>query len=268
MVTLSDNARKALDEYLRQTRMYLQGAVSVDAKEVEQNITEHIENELRGAAEPVGLDALDAVLKKLGSPRQWVPEEELPEWRRLILRLRTGPDDWRLAYLSFGLLILAFLLFLVFPLFRIFFVLLSASFCAARAALSATEDRRLPRPQKWLIYPSLIVTYLILGYWLLLVPILASISLADYVGIEWARENMQVKSESMQVKLIEVGIASAAIALWCLLLGIASRRWPGWTRVVFSPFAGSFNPIWARVLMWIGLVLLLIPFSVLLAFLS
>ncbi len=99
MITLSKSAKKSLEDYLRQARAYLRGSRSVDANEVEQNITEHIENELEGAAEPVSCDTLDAVLEKLGSPQQWVPEEELPWWRKIILRLRTGPAQktggWR-----------------------------------------------------------------------------------------------------------------------------------------------------------------------------
>ncbi len=110
MITLSESAKKSLEDYLRQARAYLRGSKSLDANEVEQNIAEHIENELEGAAEPVSCDVLDAVLKKLGSPQQWIPEEELPWWRKIILRLRSGPEDWRLAYLSFGLLILGFLI--------------------------------------------------------------------------------------------------------------------------------------------------------------
>jgi len=110
MITLSKSAKKSLEDYLRQARAYLRGSKSVDAEEVEQNITEHIENELKGAAEPVSCDALDAVLKKLGSPQQWVPEEELPWWRKIILRLRSGSEDWRLAYLSLGLLVVGFLI--------------------------------------------------------------------------------------------------------------------------------------------------------------
>ena len=54
MITLSESAERCLHDYLRQARAYLRGSKSVDAEEVEQNITEHIENELAGAAEPGG----------------------------------------------------------------------------------------------------------------------------------------------------------------------------------------------------------------------
>ena len=49
-MTLSEGARRSLEDYLRQARMYLRGSKSVDADEVEQNVTEHIETELEGVA--------------------------------------------------------------------------------------------------------------------------------------------------------------------------------------------------------------------------
>jgi hypothetical protein len=102
MITLSENVERSLHDYLRQARAYLRGSKSVDTDEVEQNITEHIENELEVAAEPVSCDVLDAVLKKLGKPQQWVPMEELPWWWRIIFRLRSGPEDWRFGIYIFG----------------------------------------------------------------------------------------------------------------------------------------------------------------------
>lgn len=93
MIELSDNAEKALDGYLRQVRAYLRGTKSVDVDEVEQNITEHIQNEFEGATKPISFEKLDAVLKKLGSPRQWVSEKELAWRRKIIQRLRADPED-------------------------------------------------------------------------------------------------------------------------------------------------------------------------------
>ena len=57
MVELSENARKGLDDYLRQVRSYLRWSRSLDRNEVEQNIAEHIERELEGAPEPVSPSA-------------------------------------------------------------------------------------------------------------------------------------------------------------------------------------------------------------------
>ena len=50
---LSVNAQKSFDDYLNQVKVCLKGVKSVDAEEIQQQITEHIENELSKADEPV-----------------------------------------------------------------------------------------------------------------------------------------------------------------------------------------------------------------------
>jgi hypothetical protein len=156
MVNLTDNAKKSLDHYLGQVRTCLRGCKSVDPDEVEQNIMDHIESELSGAAEPVAVGALDPVLAKLGSPQQWIPEEELSWWRKAILRLRSGPEDWRLGYLSFGLL--------VFGLISGpgIIILIPASFYIARTTIHVAGGVEQLGDQKRLIYPSLIFVYFLL----------------------------------------------------------------------------------------------------------
>jgi len=113
MINLTDNARKHLDNYLQQVRTYLKASPTVDADEVEQNIKEHVENELQDSPEPVSFDALDDILKKLGSPQQWLPEEERPWWRKIILRLRTDRQKylWRIS--SFVIITAVILLVMV-----------------------------------------------------------------------------------------------------------------------------------------------------------
>jgi hypothetical protein len=246
MVPLTDSAQKALDEYLHETRTCLQGIVSVDADEVEQNITEHIENELRGAPEPVGFETLDAVLKKLGSPKQWVPEEESSEWRKLILRLQTCLDN-SLAYLSLSLLIL------VFVAFRVGLVLLVASFCVARIALLAVKDRRLSRQQKWLLYPSLVVTYGVIVLLLLLAPTWAAISHPHLFG-------KATITQTPHERAIDISLLTGA---WWVLLGMVATRRPQWIRMAFAPFGDKFEPLWANILASIGLIALLVPLVVL-----
>ena len=81
VLKLSLNAQKSFDDYLNQVKACLKGVKSVDSDEIQQHITEHIENELADSTEPVGSESLDEVLKKLGSPQQWVPEDELSWWK-------------------------------------------------------------------------------------------------------------------------------------------------------------------------------------------
>jgi hypothetical protein len=93
MIRLSDTAQELLDRYLEHIRACLRGCKTVDADEVERNIIEHIDSELEGATAAVSFEQLDAVLKRLGSPRQWIPEEELPWWRRIMPTFRADVED-------------------------------------------------------------------------------------------------------------------------------------------------------------------------------
>ena len=77
MKNLDENAKGHLDKYLQEVRTCLAGRKSVDADEIERDIIEHIESELESVEEPVGFDEVDTVLKRLGNPQQWVPQEDL-----------------------------------------------------------------------------------------------------------------------------------------------------------------------------------------------
>ncbi|MDY7010057.1 MAG: hypothetical protein SVV80_04810 [Planctomycetota bacterium] len=114
MIELTPEAQRRLDKYLDEVKTYLQACPSVDGEDVRRDIIGHIEAELEGCDGPADADKLGAILERLGSPRQWVPEEEISWWRKILLRLRRGPEDWRLAYIAFGLLVLGVLLGWVF----------------------------------------------------------------------------------------------------------------------------------------------------------
>ena len=185
MIALSDNAKKALEKYLQQVRACLRGCKTVDANEIEQNITEHIENEFAAAAEPVSLSELNIVLERLGSPRQWLPKEELPWWRKTIAHLRTGPDDWRLGYISFALLLLFLYLvrglnlegMLLVPILVIvrppIGIIFWISFLLARTAVREAEAREEQLGAlKWLTYPPLLLMYVTSALLILLWPCL------------------------------------------------------------------------------------------------
>lgn len=252
MITLSKSAEKSLHDYLRQARTYLRGSKSVDADEVEQNITEHIENELEGTAEPVSRDVLDAVLKKLGSPQQWVPIEELPWWWRIIYRLRSGPEDWRLAYISFGLLIIGCTL----PWTIWVFVL--ASFIVARAVLSVTADGKELKAQRWLIYPTLLLVYIPLMLFIMCWPLIPVITwwLPKYWFMLESGATANVYTFSIISAVTNVG----AIGLWWTAFGATllmhkTRMRAG---IVFRPFLDTFNKKWAALLICVGIVLLIL----------
>ena len=241
MITLSESAKKSLHDYLRQARAYLRGSKSVDADEVEQNITEHIENELEGAAEPVSRDVLDAVLEKLGSPQQWIPEEELPWWRKIIFRLRSGPEDWRLAYISFAMLILS-ALFFFYNAIEISFIFLVASFLLSRTTLSIVDNHNELKAQKWLMYPSLVIVYGVALFSLLLWPIPLLFELAS--GYDHAEIDMFPWSTGNETPFWTLAFIffTGAICLWWLILGLVYKKTPRLFGAVFRPFAETIKP--------------------------
>ncbi len=143
-------AKTKVEEYLRAVRDRLHSSESVDVEEVVSGLQGHIERELIGLEQPVSEADVNKVLDRLGPPKQVVGEEEISWWRRMVLSLRTGPEDWRLAYLSLGMLTLGTLI--TGPLG------IAASFCLSRAAISLAGEPE-PPAKKWLIYPSLILVY-------------------------------------------------------------------------------------------------------------
>src|SRR5688500_11324084 len=167
---LSDTARQILERYLWELRISLQGCRSINPAEVEADVKQHIDQELADAPTPVTGDKLDEVLRKLGSPWQWVPVEELSWWRRIVLKLRTGPSDLRLGALVMALFVLG----LIFPPATWPFLLASFLLARATVAMMAEREKELGW-QRWLIYPPLVVVCLPLAVALLFWPALAGV---------------------------------------------------------------------------------------------
>ncbi|HEY0158083.1 MAG TPA: hypothetical protein VGF28_12425 [Thermoanaerobaculia bacterium] len=156
MIDLTPSARQRLDEYLRRLRQSLRRASPAEADDVEQSVREHIEVALAGFPAPVGGEQVAEVLDRLGAPNGWVPEDERSVAQRVIQqvtdRLRSGPEEWRLAYVTFGLFLVALLLMPV----GIGFFLMIASFLASRAYLDYMETRQeAPGARRWLVYPPI-----------------------------------------------------------------------------------------------------------------
>ena len=104
MIHFDENAKIHLENYLKKVKGYLNCCKTVNTDEVIQNIIDHVEGEL-GHLSCVSTEQLNPVLKTLGSPERWIPQEELSLWKKIILRFRVGPEDWRLSYFSFILLV-------------------------------------------------------------------------------------------------------------------------------------------------------------------
>ena len=242
MNTLTREAQERLDRYLGDVRSSLRSCRTIDPQEVEADVTEHINGELEGLTEPVSLADLEGVLERLGRPDQWLPAEELPWWRRAVRQLRTGPADYRLAFISFGLLVSAFLFGrLSAP------VLILASFCVSRAALAEASKRDGLGPQRWLFYPSLVVVYA-----LVLVGIFFGLGGGFFwMAISFLRDWAPLGVAERQA-LMMAPFFSAAAAF--LSLGALFTISPAVPRFVFRPFANWFTRKWGVVLILLGLV--------------
>ncbi|HVG24059.1 MAG TPA: hypothetical protein VND45_07895 [Thermoanaerobaculia bacterium] len=153
MIEMTPAARERLDNYLQRLRSELRGARSVVADEVEQSVREHIDIALADAHSPVGATEVIGILDRLGAPERWLADEERPLWRRALERVRSGPEDWRLAYLAFGLF-LASIVFL--PIGGI--LLLLPAMLVSRGYVELLRDRGEPLgARRWLVYPPIAV---------------------------------------------------------------------------------------------------------------
>lgn len=203
---LTPAAEARFDDYLRQMRRALAGAPDVNPDDIEADIREHVENELRAAARPVEPFVLEAVLRRLGPPTQWLPPGRPPvtaqvsatfstlggylwaRWRAARAAVWRGPEDWRLPYLSFGVFALGVLALPFFPLFLV------VSYVLSRAGLALAADRgvALDAGRKWLLYPPVVLVSLALVLAVAATPVgiigvtVESIDRADYYE-RWER---------------------------------------------------------------------------------
>jgi hypothetical protein len=266
MVSLSENAKKRLDDYILQMRACLRNCTTVDADEIEQNVIDHIENELSGAAEPVALDDLDPVLKKLGSPAQWLPDDGKSRSTRLT-------QSRVLTYISFALTAVFLLMsmprtlavLLWRPLLEtlIFFPgnLLLPAFILARLALAGVWNPKDLGQQRWLAYPPLILAYISISWRILLLPgiIIFLFWLPRYISY---LNEIAAGEEAKVYNTFVVTTITASVGLWWIALGTILRRWPKLVHVIFRPFANWFNRKWAAALLCIGLALAICSLAV------
>lgn len=243
------NAR--FQEYLAHARAALAGCDELSPDEVEQDVRAHVAAEFPSGSGWVRLDQLEPVLARLGRPEQWVSEGGPSSWRRgvnwvrarpaavrrrvqnVAAQLRHGPDDWRLAYLTFGLFVFGVV---VFPLAV---VLLPVSYVLGRAALGLARERGTSLgPQRWLVYPPLVAVSLPLLVGLLAWPAAAGAGIADEVwrhnraDIQEALDLPRDLSEFLTFSYFIVG----ATSLWNLIVGSVFWAFPRLPAALFAPF--------------------------------
>jgi hypothetical protein len=250
MPRFTPEAQMRFDEYLAHARAALAGHLEVSAEDIEQDVRAHIAAEFPPGSGWVRLDQLEAVLVRLGRPEQWVADEDRPVWRRgfdwvrtrptavgrrvrvATDRLRNGPDDWRLAYITFGLLLIGVF---IFPLL---IVLLPASYLVGRAALTrARESGHSLGGQKWLVYPPLVIVSLPLLVGLLLWPLGPGAAIADDV---WRHNRDSIRTvlelpRGLSEFLTYVYFMGGALSIWWLVLGTVFLAAPRLPAALFPP---------------------------------
>jgi len=169
--------------------------------------------------------------------------------------VQTGPEDWRLAYISFGLFVLGVLLL------PTGVILIAGGFIAARAALSVVEDATLLKAQKWLLYPSLITVYVGLLVSLLALPLLGLMPLAS----EWEntlKDDFRILDD-MHYWQAACSVFAGSLGLWWVIQGLVLLARPNIPKPLFRPFADGFNRRWAVVLILVGFAVLVVSVVVL-----
>jgi hypothetical protein len=245
LLTLTQDAQSELDRYLRRVKAALRAHPSVDADEVERDIRGHIDAELAESPTPITETRLRTVLDRLGSPTQWVPADELPTWHKVLVRLRSGPEDWRLAYLTFALFVMAPVAGPIGPLF--FF----ASIPMARATLALLEEEGEPiGARRWLVYPPLLITYVAVA-----VAVLVALpGLIASAGDPSVRTEARAWFPDPFWASLPLVIALTA-GIWWAALGVLLARFRRVVQILFWPFADWFDRRHGIRLAYFGLIL-------------
>jgi hypothetical protein len=255
MIELTAEANRRLEDYLRRMHARLRGSRSIEPQEIEQNVREHVAIALAAVPAPVGPESLSQVLEQLGPPERWLPDDERPLWRRVTATLMAGPEDWRLAYLSLGLMVLMAILF---PVGGI--VLLLPAFLVARATVEVIGDRgEALGPRRWLVLPPIFIVVAFLFGTALFVPIAGFAAwVIDGGGFPRFAALMPAPAATASRESLMAGeILIAAGAWWIVLSGLfALLRTQIQTLV--RPFAARWRGRHALVLTVCGATLIAI----------
>jgi hypothetical protein len=252
MIDLTPEARTRFEQYLSRMRSALRGTRAVEPGEIEQNVREHVELALAEASGPVSTERLDAVLAQLGPPERWLPEDELPWWRRIAQRVSTGPEDWRLAYLAFGVFALG-LLTLPIGLGLVFLV---CAFLIGRAEceLLSTRGESLGA-RRWLVLPSIWLVFLTAAGVALILPVagLAGLGISDG-RIHLLQGIPHTRPETIERARVETGYIAMVAGVWWLFFSAILAAIVKPVRAFFLPVTERLSRKHALILALIGVM--------------
>jgi len=225
-MTLSDEARRHLDRYLEEMRASLGPSERDGIADIEQDIRDHIDAELGERPSPVSADDLDAVLSRLGSPRQWVLAADAGPSAEVAIPHGRSAEDW-LAYASLALLLLGFVL----PFF------IPVSWLVARWTLARFEQRAEHLgTRRWILYPPLALVSVAI----LLLALFWPFGAFAELGMIVAQKVGSVGSDRFP-PVVALAVAAGGLGGYWIVLGAASALGERAVRFLFHPFAEGFR---------------------------
>ena len=252
MTALTVDAQELYDRYLKTVRWSVRGIP--DADEIERDVREHVDTALEQVEQPVSSQMLRGVLARLGDPWQWVPVEELPWWRRVLMRFSVSPEDWRLAYLCFALTMVGIVLVPI----GIGVLLLMGAFLLARATYELASDRDgTLGPRRWLVYPPLVLFSALLVFGLLVGPAgpLVVFGIGER-GFGHALENLSGPGFLFVREVADLGAAAVVIGSWWVVLSLIAAIAIRPLRWLVVPFANRLRRVHLLWLTAIGAALI------------
>lgn len=248
MIEMTPEARERMDNYLQRMRSELRGTRTVVADEVEQSVHEHIEIALAHAQTPVGTTEVIAILDRLGPPERWLgDEEERPMWRRALDHVRSGREDWRLAYLALGLVLASIVLL---PLFG--FLLLIPAMFVSRASIELARDRGEPLgARRWLVYPSIAIVLAFATGLLVMAPPLTAMAAA--LGGD-VKPLFDIPTSRAGELRFHAGLGGVVFGSWWMIAGGFCAAFVRPIRFVFAPLLDGLRRRHFAVLAAIGAV--------------
>jgi hypothetical protein len=248
MIELTPDAKRRFDDYLQRMRAVLRGTRAVEPAEVEQNVIEHVEVALAGVPSPVGSEPLRAVLEQLGPPERWLPEEEQPLWRRMMRRLTNGPEDWRLAYLSFAV---TSVMVLFFPVGGV--LLLPIAFLISRATVQLVREKGEPLgARSWLVLPSICIAFLLVLAVVLIGPAVLPVAVAEEEG--WSIFGLADPDDRPDWLRIFAGMIALSGGVWWIVLSALFALLLRPIRWLFAPILDGFRRVYLLWLTFIGAI--------------
>jgi hypothetical protein len=255
MIEMTSSGQAKLDDYLQRFRFAVRGLAPAEREDLEQSVREHVEAALASASAPVGAEQVAGVLDRLGAPDRWVPQQNQPLWKTVMERLRTGPEDWRLAYVAFG----AFALGLLTLPIGIGVFILILSFFASRAYVEFMRNKgESLDARRWLVYPPI-------GFFLLLSVIgmiigpagpLVAWGIGDHEFHRLLELDAGTRS-SLRHTQFDIGSAALIFGSWWVLASLVVAILLPVARFIFQPLLSGLQRKHVLVLALIGLLVAL-----------